>query len=74
MRRLELHRADARHDLLVVFVGLPSLEVCPVSQSYRTVSLGEPAVVGISGDSFEAELTVDADSVVLDYPGLGRRA
>jgi hypothetical protein len=73
VRRLGLHRGAARHDLPVVFVALPSLEVCRVSQTYRTVSLGEPAVVSISSDSFEAELTVDADGLVLEYPGVARR-
>jgi uncharacterized protein len=73
IRRLSLHRGAARHDLPVVFVALPSLEVCRVSQTYRTVSLGEPAVVGISSDSWEAEFTVDADGLVLEYPGVARR-
>lgn len=74
VRRLGLHRAAAKHDLAVVFVSLPSLEVSRVSQTYRTVALSEPAVVGLSSDSFETEITVDADGLVLDYPGLTRRA
>jgi uncharacterized protein len=74
VRRLSLHRVAAKHDLAVAFVSLPSLEVNRVSQTYRTVSLSEPAVVGLSSDSFEAELTVDVDGLVLDYPGLARRA
>jgi hypothetical protein len=73
VRRLGLHRNAAKHDLAMVFVSLPSLEVSQVPQTYRTASLGEPAVVGISTDSFETELTVDADGLVLDYPGLARR-
>lgn len=73
VRRLGLHRGAARHDLPVVFVALPSLEVYRVSQTYRTVSLGEPAVVSISSDSFAAELTVDADGLMLEYPGLAHR-
>jgi uncharacterized protein len=74
VRRLGLHRAAAKHDLAMVFVSLPTLEVSRVAQTYRTVSLGEPAVVCFSNDSFEAEITVDADGLVLDYPGLARRA
>jgi uncharacterized protein len=73
VRRLGLHRSAGRHDLPVVFVALPSLEVSRVSQTYRMVSLGEPAVVSISSDSWEVELTVDADGLVLEYPGLARR-
>lgn len=74
VRRLGLHQAAAKHDLAMVFVSLPSLEVSRVPQTYRTVSLGEPAVVGLSSDSYEVELSVDADGLVLDYPGLARRA
>ncbi len=74
VRRLGLHRGAAKHDLAVVFVSLPSLEVSRVPQTYRTIALREPAVVGLSSDSFEVEITVDADGLVLDYPGLARRA
>jgi hypothetical protein len=73
IRRLGLHRSVAQHDLPVVFVALPSLDVCWVAQTYRTVSLDEAAVVSISSDSWEAEFTVDADGLVLEYPGLARR-
>ena len=85
VRRLGLHRSTGCHELPVVFVTLPSLEVVRVSQTYRTVSLGEAGeqgeltVIGISsesgesGDSFEAEFTVDADGLVMDYPGLAHR-
>ncbi len=74
VRRLGLHRGAPKDELSVVFVVLPSLEVCRVAQTYRTVAVGNPAVVSISSDSFEAELTVDADGLVLEYPGLARRA
>jgi hypothetical protein len=73
VRRLGLHREASRHDLPVVFVALPSLEVYRVSQTYRTMSLGAPAVICINSDSFEGELTVDADGLVLQYPGLAHR-
>jgi len=74
VRRLNLHRSAAKHELAMVFVSVPGLEVSRVAQSYRTVSLGEPAVVGFSSDSYETELTVDADGLVLEYPGLARRS
>jgi hypothetical protein len=74
VRRLGLHRTPATHALPMVFVTLPGLEVCQVPQTYRTISLGDPAVVGLSSDSIEVELSVDADGLVLDYPGLARRA
>ncbi len=74
VRRLALHRTAAKHGLTMVFVSLPSLEVSRVPQTYRTVSLGEPAVVCLSSDSYDVEFSVDADGLVLDYPGLARRA
>jgi uncharacterized protein len=73
VRRLSLHRDAARHDLPVVFVALPGLEVCRVSQVYRTVSLETSAVLSINSASFEVEFTVDADGLVLQYPGLANR-
>jgi hypothetical protein len=73
IRRLGLHRDAALHDLSVVFVALPSLEVCGVSQTYRTASLGDPGVVSISSDTWDVEITVDADGMVLEYPGLASR-
>jgi hypothetical protein len=73
IRRLGVHHDVARHELPVVFVALPDLDVHRVFQTYRTVSLGETAVVGISSDSLEVELTVDADGLVLKYPGLADR-
>lgn len=74
VRRLNLHRVSAKHDLAMAFVSLPSLEVSRVAQTYCTVSLGEPAVVSISTDSLETELTVDSDGLVLEFPGLARRS
>lgn len=74
VRRLGVHRVASKHDLAMVFVSLPGLEVSRTLQIYRTVSVGEPAVVGFSSESFEAEFPVDADGLALDYPGLARRA
>lgn len=73
VRRLGLHRAAAEHRLPIVFVSLPCLQVVCVRQIYRTLSVGESAVVGFASDSFETELTVDTDGLVLEYPGLARR-
>ncbi len=73
VRRLGLHRAAAEHDLPVVFVSLPGLEVGCVRQTYRTVAVDETTVVGFACDLFEAEFTVDTDGLVLEYPGLALR-
>lgn len=74
VRRLGLHRAAVERDLPMVFVALPSLEVCLVRQNYRTVLVADPAVVCFASGSVEADLTVDTDGLVLEYPGLARRA
>ncbi len=74
VRRLGLHRDASEHDLPVVLVSLPGLEVGCVRQTYRTVAVGETTVVCFASASFEAELTVDADGLVLEYPGLAQRA
>ena len=84
VRRLDLHRAPAQQDLTqhdltryddlpMAFVSLPGLEVSCVKQTYRTVAVGETTVVSFASELFEAELTVDADGLVLEYPGLARR-
>ncbi|MGH3900368.1 MAG: putative glycolipid-binding domain-containing protein [Pseudonocardiaceae bacterium] len=73
VRRLGLHRAAAHHDLPVVFVSLPGLEVGCVQQTYRTAAVGETTVVSFASELLEAELTVDGDGLVLQYPGLALR-
>jgi hypothetical protein len=74
VRRLNLHREAGEHDLPVVFVRLPDLSVRLVRQTYRTVSLDpDGAVVHFASGDFHADLTVDTDALVRDYPGLSRR-
>ncbi|MDQ2709530.1 MAG: putative glycolipid-binding domain-containing protein [Actinomycetota bacterium] len=79
IRRLRLHREVGEHRLPMVFVALPTLEVSVVYQHYRTISPlgnGDPrdrAVVGFGQDDYAAEITVDGDGFVLDYPGLATR-
>ncbi|HEX2301239.1 MAG TPA: putative glycolipid-binding domain-containing protein [Pseudonocardiaceae bacterium] len=74
VRRLALYRTPGEHELPMVFVSLPDLEVQLVRQTYRSVSVGDPAVVGFHSGSFDVEITVDSDGLVLDYPGLAKRA
>lgn len=74
IRRLSLHRVAAEHHLPMVFVALPSLDVVLVRQAYRTVSVGDPAVVNFSSESGDADLIVDPDGLVLEYPGLAKHA
>lgn len=76
IRRLGLHRETAEHTLPMVFVALPEATVEVVEQTYRTVRTGTdggPAVVRFSAGDFVAELTVDADGMPVDYPGIALR-
>jgi hypothetical protein len=74
IRRLGLHRLQGQSELTVVFVTLPELEVEVVTQAYRTVSTApDGAVVGFSWEDFSAELRLDADGLVIDYPSVARR-
>jgi hypothetical protein len=76
IRRLGLHREAGEHTLPMVFVSLPDLHVELVEQTYRTVSvLGADgtASVGFRWADFATDLTVDADGMVLAYPGLATR-
>jgi uncharacterized protein len=72
IRRLDLVHAEAgvAHRLSVAWVLLPSLEVVQADQIYS--SLG-PGRVRCAGETFSADLTVDDDGFVRDYPGLADR-
>jgi hypothetical protein len=75
IRRLGLHREAGEHSVPIVFVTLPDLEVRLVEQHYRTVSTvaGDSAVIGFGWGDFTADLVVDADGVVMSYPGVAAR-
>lgn len=76
IRRLDLHTEVGEHTLPMVFVSLPELEVELVEQRYRTVSTIDDngkAVVAFEWDDFGAELILDADGVVISYPGIAHR-
>jgi uncharacterized protein len=74
IRRLGLHKESGRHELPVVYVSLPDLSVRVLNQTYTTVSIGDDsAVVNYDDGSFTADLTVDENGFVIDYPRLARR-
>ncbi|WP_028927335.1 putative glycolipid-binding domain-containing protein [Pseudonocardia acaciae] len=76
IRRLGLHRESLDHELPMVFVSLPTLEVEVTEQRYRTVSTLDAdgrSVVNFSAGTFVADITVDSDALVLDYPGIATR-
>jgi hypothetical protein len=72
IRRLDLLKAPAgvAHRLSVVWVLLPSLEVVQADQIYTPLNEG---VVRFASETFSADLVVDDDGFVADYPGLAKR-
>jgi hypothetical protein len=77
IRRLRLHRQARDEAVPMVFVSLPELEPRLVTQHYHTVStIGADgrAVVGFSWDDFSADLVVDGEGFVHDYPGIATLA
>jgi uncharacterized protein len=74
IRRLGLHREPTTHELPVLYVSMPTLEVRLVHQTYRTVSTTDDgAVINYTVPDFTADLTVDRDGLVIDYPGIATR-
>ncbi|HET6480537.1 MAG TPA: putative glycolipid-binding domain-containing protein [Actinoplanes sp.] len=76
IRRLGLHRPTAEnvgvtHRISVAWVRLPSLEVVQADQSYTALGDGR---VRFASETFSADLVVDEDGFVVDYPGLAARA
>jgi len=78
IRRLK-QAAGQQNDISVIYVEVPALAFAAVRQRYSCV---EPLKVGIAGGryvkegpigEFKAELAVDLDGVVIDYPPLFRR-
>ncbi|OLF07641.1 hypothetical protein BLA60_26630 [Actinophytocola xinjiangensis] len=74
IRRLGLHREAGEYELPVLQVSMPDLSVRLVRQTYRTVSVSSSgAVINYSVPGFSADLTVDPDGLVIDYPGIASR-
>ncbi len=75
IRRLGLSAGQSA-ELLVAYVAVPDLEPKPMRQRYTCLELN--AQGGLYkyeslASEFSAELLVDADGLVLDYPGIWRR-
>jgi uncharacterized protein len=74
IRRLGLHRKAGEYELPVLTVSLPELSVQVVRQTYRTVSIDEHgSVINYSEADFDADLTVDRDGMIIDFPGRAHR-
>ncbi len=71
IRRRALETGSAA-DITVVYIDLPALTAQPAMQRYTRLSEDRYRFEA-RGDGFTAELPVDPDGLVLDYPGLFRR-
>jgi hypothetical protein len=71
IRRLNLLKAEAgvAHRITVAWVLVPSLEVVQADQIYTPLGDG---VVRFATETFSADLVLDDDGFVTDYPGLCR--
>jgi hypothetical protein len=70
VRRHRLHEQPGTVDFEMAWVSLPDLAVHRSQQRYEHIA---PGRVRFSSDGFEAELQLDADGLVVVYPGLARR-
>jgi hypothetical protein len=74
IRRLGLHQGNAEpglaHRINVAWVLLPSLEVVQADQIYTPLPDGR---IRCAGEAFSADLTVDDEGFITDYPGLAER-
>jgi len=75
IRRLGLHQektaeVGAAHRLNVAWVLLPSLEVVQADHIYTPLEDGR---IRYASETFSADLTVDDEGFVIDYPGLAKR-
>ena len=79
IRRLGLQAGESA-DLEVVYLAVPEMRVEPVQQRYTCLERGDRGGLyrfeSLDGElaGFAANLDVDADGLVLDYPSLFRRA
>jgi hypothetical protein len=71
IRRLHLVKAETgvAHRISVAWVLLPSLEVVQADQIYTPLGEG---LVRFATETFSADLVLDDDGFVADYPGLAK--
>ena len=74
IRRLGLHREAGEFELPVLMVSLPSLTISVVRQTYRTISIDEHgSVISYTDPDHGADLIVDRDGMIIDFPGRAHR-
>lgn len=80
IRRLK-QKAGQQNEIGVIYIEVPSLIISKARQRYTCRDPLRPGAAGVAGKylyegpigDFEAELPVESDGLVLDYPGLFRR-
>ena len=74
IRRLGLMPGESR-DVSMAFIDVPALDVRAVDQRYTCLQTSaHGAVYRFESGDFSADLSVDRDGLVIDYPGGWRRA
>lgn len=71
--RREPLAVGARRAFRMAWVAAPELTCHPQPQAYTRLADQRYRYESLDGSGFSAELPVDADGLVLDYPGLFRR-
>jgi len=71
--RREPMAVGERRQFRMTWVFAPDLTVCPQPQAYTRLAERLYLFENLDGSGFRAELRVDEDGIVLDYPGLFRR-
>lgn len=76
-----LLHGGAPRDFVMAWVSVPDLAVRPSAQRYTFVGRAATAagtqaaaVIRFESGTFRADVVFDGDGLVIDYPGLGRRA
>ncbi|HLY24993.1 MAG TPA: putative glycolipid-binding domain-containing protein [Aggregatilineales bacterium] len=72
IRRLKLMEAGQSAEIAVAWIHVPALTLNPARQRYTCLGQGRYRYEGL-GTGFEAEITVDEDGLVIEYPGVFRR-
>jgi hypothetical protein len=72
IRRLDM-KAGESIEIRLCYVAVPDLTVSPASQRYTALASGVVYRFESLDSGFTAELPVDGDGFVLDYPGMFKR-
>ena len=72
IRRLDLDTGESM-DIRLCYITVPDLIASPADQRYTALDAGSRYRFESLGSDFMAELPVDQDGFVLDYPGLFKR-